>query len=207
MGLLTLTVDRQAETLVSYLGSVPSLPALFQSNQKSLKVQVVDPTGNPMIPYSLVDLNGYGLRASVGDTPTGAAGGPAPLTLQDGFIWNPGSKAFFGDLLLNTAAIDAFLGNSASRQAYFELNLTIAGTRVTILQTQFALKAVVDELASVAPNQVDQFLTKAECVALFAKLVGDLGQRIVLRSANGLWGRELGCNDDGSAADNIIQNP
>jgi|ERR1051326_1976426 hypothetical protein len=207
MGLLILTVDRQNEVLVPYLGSVPSLPALFQSNVKALRVQVVDPTGNPMNPYSLVDVSKYGLRASVGDTPTGAAGGPTPLALQDTFFWNSKGFYFEADLLLNTTAVDAFLGPLPARQAYFELNLTLGGNRITILQTTFTLKAVVDELTAIAPTPTDQYLTKAECLALFAKLVGDLGQRIVLRSANGLYGRELGCNDDGSAADNIIQNP
>lgn len=202
MGLLILAVNRQTETLVSYLGSVPSLPALFQSNQKSLQVQVVDPTGNPMNPYILVDLNGYGLRASVGDTPTGTAGGPTPLALQDTFIWNPAAKSFFGDLLLNTPAVDTFLGISAAKQAYFELNLTIAGTRITILQTQFTLKAVVDELTSIAPTPTDQYLTKAEMLALFVKKIGLKGERQVYTSEDGLHQIEKGCNDDGSEMSN-----
>jgi len=202
MGLLILTVDRQAETLVSYLGSVPSLPPLFQSNVKTIRVQVVDPTGNPMNPYSLVDLAGYGLRASVGDTPTGTAGGPTPLALQDTFVWNAAGSYFQADLALNTIAIDGFLGAAPAKQAYFEINLTFAGNRTTILQTIFQLKAVVDELTSVAPTPTDQYLTKAECNALYAKKIGLPGERQVYTSASGLHQIEKGCNDDGSEMSN-----
>jgi hypothetical protein len=202
MGLLILTVDRQAETLVSYLGSVPSIPDLFQSNIKRLRVQVADPTGNPMSPYTLVDLAGYGLRASVGKTPTGTQGGPAPLALQDTFPWNAAGSYFEAELALNTTDIDAYLSTDASKQAYLELNLTKDGNRTTILQKTFTLKAVVDELTSVAPAPTDQYLTKAECLALFAKKVGLPGERQVYTSANGLHQIEKGCNDDGSEMSN-----
>jgi hypothetical protein len=204
MALLGLVIDEQNKTLVSYLGSVLQIPPLFQSNTISLRISVVDPTGLFTAPYNLVDLNGNGLRVSVGDTPTGTSGGPTPLALQDTFVWNAAGKYFAGDLPLNTTPIDGFLGSAASKPAYFEVNLTNGGNRTTILQTQFTLKAVVDELLSVAPGATDQFLTKAECLALFAKLIGDIGQRQVFKSANGLYGREIGVNDDGSAMDNII---
>lgn len=202
---LILTVDRQNQTLVSYLGSVPSLPSLFQSNVRTLRVQVVDPTGNLSNPYSLVDLSSYGMRVSVGDPALtiGTTGGTV-LALQDTFVWNSGGSYFEADLALNTSNIDTFLGTLSNRTANFEINLTLSGNRITILQTSLVLKAVVDELTSVAPSPVDQYLTAAECKALFVKLVGDLGQRIVFRSANGVYGREIGVNDDGTGLDDII---
>jgi hypothetical protein len=204
MSVLRLVIDRQNKQLVNYLGSVIQLPALFQTTVPTLQIGVVDPTGNVMAPYSLVDLTGYGLRASVGDTPTGTAGGPAPLALQDTFVWNAATKYFSADLSLTGAAIDSFIGSLASRGAYFEINLTLNGNRDVLLQIPVTLKAVVDELTSTAPGPTDQYLTKAECLALFAKLIMDLGQRQVFRSANGVYGREIGVNDDGSALDNLI---
>jgi hypothetical protein len=206
MGLLQVTIDRQNKKLVSLNGSVANIPALFQSATVTLRVSAVDPTGNFTAPYSLVDLNGLGLRVALGDTPTGTAGGPAPLALQNegGFVYNAAGKYFQGDLNLATAAIDAFIGSQSFKQAYFEVNLTSAGGRDPILQETFILKAVVDEQAVNVPNPVDQFLTKAECLALFAKLVNDVGARLVLKSANGVYGRELGVADDGSGIDNLI---
>lgn len=204
MGLLRLYIDRQNKTLVNYnaTGSVTNLPALFQSNVVTLQVSVVDPV-NSLGTFSLADLNGFGLRVSVGDTPTGTAGGPAPLALQDTFVWNAGGKYFQADLALNTAAIDTFIGALASKAAYFEVNVTGPNGRDTILQTTLTLKAVVDELTSVAPNPVDQYFTKAEILALFALKVGKPGDRIVFISADGTAERELGVNNDKSGIDNL----
>jgi hypothetical protein len=205
---LKLTIDRQNLQLVAGGGAVQagvlSIPGLFQSNTLTLRIQIVDPTGDFTAPYSIVDLNGIGLRASVGDTPTGAAGGPAPLALQDTFVWDAVNKWFSADIALNTAAIDAFLGSAAAKTAYFEINLTGGANRTTILQATFTLKAVVDELGSTVPAPTDQYLTKAESVALFAKRVNDPGVRIVLVSPSGTYGRELGVDDAGNAIDNVF---
>jgi hypothetical protein len=206
MGLLKLAIDRQNKSMVAYNGSVASIPPFFQSNTPTLQVFVVDPV-NALGTYSLVDLNGFGLRVSVGDTPTGSAGGPTPLTLQDTFAWDPVSKSFSADLNLAVVAMDTFLGAAASKSAYFEVNLTKDGKRDTLLQQTFTIKAVVDELTGIAPTPTDQFLTKAETLAMFQRMVGPLGQRLVLRSANGLYGLELGVGDDGSLITNIIPNP
>ncbi len=202
--ILNLVIDRQNKTLVSYQGSLSSLPALFQSNSPTLRVYFVDPSGNLASPFTLVDLSAYGLRVSIGATPTGTSGGPTPLTLQDTFSWNAAGKYFTADLNLAVVAIDTFIGTAASNSAFFEVNLTLAGNRDTILQIPCTLKAVVDELTSTSPTPTDQYMTKAESVATFQKKVGDLGQRLVLRSPSGVYGVELGCDDDGSFIANVI---
>lgn len=202
--MLKLCVDRQAKQLVSFNGSVTSIPNLFQSNTPTVRVTVVDPTGGLNPQYQAVDLSGYGLRCSIGDTPTGSSGGPTPLALQDTFTWFASGSYFEADLALNVAAIDAFIGSAASKGAYFELNLTGSGGRETILQVPFQLSAVVDELTSTSPTPTDQYLTKAEVQATYAPLVGVPGGKIVLKSPNGLYAVELGCNDDGTFGANVI---
>lgn len=203
--ILKLTVDRQNKILVGYLGTVTAMPACFQSNVISLQIQIVDPTGNFNSPYSLVDLAGFGLRASVGMTPTGSAGGPAPLALQDTFTWDAANKWFTADLALNTTSINTFIGALPSIGAYFELNLTFAGNRITILQTTFTLKAVVDELSSTVPATGDVYLTFAESIAYFFPIVGKPGQTLTFVSPDGTKKREIGVNNDGSGIDNLIQ--
>lgn len=205
MGLLKLAIDRQNKALVSVTGitTLTAIPSLFQSNVPTLQIYVVDPI-SALGSYQLVDMNGFGMRVSVGDTPTGTAGGPTPLALQDTFVWNAVNKYFQADLALNTAAIDAFIGAAAAKSAYFEVNVTGSSGRDTILQAQFTLKAVVDELASTAPNPVDQYFTKAEVLALFAKKVGLPGERIVFKSDDGTAGRELGVNNDKSGIDSLF---
>jgi hypothetical protein len=204
MGALRLAVDLQNKVLVSYLGSAGIIPGLFQSNVVTLQVQGLDATSNINSPWTLANLSTYGLRASVGQQPTGTSGGPAPLALQDTFVWNAAGSYFSADLNLAVAAVDAYIGSAAAKSAWFELNLTLAGNRITILQTQFNLMAVVDELTSTVPGPTDQYMTKAECLALFQQMVGGLGQVLLMKSANGVYGREIGVADDGSAKDNII---
>lgn len=195
---LKLIVNRQNRNLPGINGTVAQIPDLFQSNTLTLIVQVVDPTGIFNNPYSIVDLSGFGLRASVGGPPTGASGGPAPLALQDTFVWDAVNNWFSADLAMNTAAIDAFIGSASSINAYFELNLTISGTRMTILQQQFILRAVVDELASTVPTPTDVYLPKSEILALLSAKLDK-----IMKSPSGTWGRELGIADDGTPTDSI----
>lgn len=205
MSALNLYIDRQNKKLVDYNGSVVSLPALFQGNVVDLKIAILDPTGSKTgARYSLVNAGSYGLRVSVGATPTGTAGGPTPLALQNSFTWNASDSTFSGSLELNTAAIDSHIGTAASAVAYFEVNLTLAGNRTTVLQEAITLRAVVDEATTTAPTPTESYFTNNESLALFVKKVGNAGEVIVLKSPNGVYGREIGVADDGSAIDNII---
>jgi hypothetical protein len=203
--ILKLTIDRQARKITSFRGTVGAMPDCFQSNTLSLQVQVVDPPTDILAQPSIVDLAGFGLRASVGATPTGTAGGPAPLALQDTFVWDAVNKWFTADLALNTGAIDAFIGALASIPAYFELNITSSGNRITILQTTFNLRAVVDELTSNVPTPGNVYLTLAESIAYFFPIVGKPGMTLTFVSPDGTKKREIGVNNDGSGIDNFIQ--
>lgn len=200
---MRVAIDRNARALVAFQGSVTQIPDLFQSNSVDFQVYVVEETGNVAPRYQLADMSNYGLRISIGTTPTGTSGGPTPVALQDTFTLNAAGY-FEGTLAMNTAAVDALIGSSVSVGAYIEFNLTYLGTRITIYQNTCTLKAVVDELTSTSPAATDVYLTKAESLNTFCLKVGELGFRLVLRSANGTYGRELGVDNDGSPIDNII---
>lgn len=205
MSALNLVIDRQNRRLVNYNGSITTIPPVFQGNVIDLKITVVDPTGSLSgAAYSKVALGSYGLRASIGATPTGTSGGPTPLALQNTFTWDSLDNSFSGSLECNTAAIDSHIGSAASAAAYFEVNLTISGTRITILQEVFTLKAVVDEATSTAPTPTDTYLTGADSLALFVKKVGNNGEVIVLKSPGGIYGLELGVSDTGEMISNVI---
>lgn len=201
---LKLTIDRQKRALVSFNGTPGQMPDCFQSNTLSLQIQVVDsPTAALALP-TVADLAGFGLRASVGMQPTGTAGGPTPLALQDTFTWDPVNKWFTGSLALNVAAINTFIGALSSIPAYFELNLT-SPTPDTILQTLFNLRAVVDEGTTTVPPTTDIYLTQAAIIATFAPRVGKPGQTQIFVSPTTGKKLEIGCNDDGSFLCNLIQ--
>lgn len=197
---LKLTIDRQNKKLYSLNGSVASMPDLFQSNIITLQVQVVDPPTNVLASPTVFDAGGagFGLRASVGQQPTGSSGGPAPLALQDTFIWDAVNKWFTADLGLNTTAVDTYIGTAPQAQAWFELNLTLAGNRTTILQNTFLIKAVVDEGTSTVPTPTDIYLTRADVLALLAGK-----QDKLIKSPSSIYGRELGVADDGTPTDAI----
>lgn len=206
---LKLTIDRQNRTLVAFNGTPISLPAIFQDNTISLQVQIVDPGANngpavtPGSTYTVVDMGAFGMRAAIGDTPAGTAG-ETPLALNTGLIWDATNKWYTGDLALNTTEVDDFLGSATEKTAYFEINLTNAGTRITILQVTFTLKAVVDELAGTAPLPSPTFISADEIRAQFVPRKMENGGVIVIPSPSGFYAVELGCNDDGTIKANII---
>lgn len=205
MGALNLVIDRQSRKLVSYNGSITAIPAAFQGNVIDLKITVVDPTGSLSgAAYSKVNLNGYGVRVSIGAQPTGSSGGPTPLALQTSFTWDASDSSFSGSLECNTSAIDTHIGTSASATAWFEVNLTLSGNRTTILQETFTLKAVVDEATSTVPTPTDSYLTAAESRSTFQPRVGAAGDVLVLKSANGVYGLEIGVSNTGEMTTNVI---
>ncbi len=205
MSALNLAIDRQNRKLVNYNGQVTAIPAVFQGNVIDLRIQVVDPTGVVSgAQYSAVALGSYGMRVAIGAEPTGTSGGPTPLALQNTFTWNAADSSFTGSIECNTAAIDSFIGSASSRSAWFEVNLTLAGNRITILQETFTLKAVVDEATSTVPTPTDSYLTTAESRATFQPRVGAAGDVLVLKSSGGIYGVELGVSDTGEFTANVI---
>ncbi len=200
---IKLAVNRQDGSLVNYNGGVLRVPDLFQGNVRDFQIQFVDPTGSLNSPYVAVDMAAFGLRLAIGDTPTGTTGSPTPLTFQDTWTWDATNKWFTASVNLNVAAVNTFIGTASGKTAYFELTATGAAWQ-TILQQTFTLRAVVDDTGATLPAPADSYYTKNETEARFQKKVGDAGQRLVLVSANGLYGRELGVNDDGTAYDGLI---
>lgn len=206
---LNLTIDVQNNRLVSVNGTPTSLNNFFQDNTKKLSIQCVNPSQNATSPqvtsqsFTTLDMTGFGMRVAIGPPPEGVTGPPV-LALQDTMVWDAVNKVFTGSLALNTTGIDSYLGDASSNTAYFEVNLTINGQRITILQIQFTLFAVVDELTGTVPTPADKFLTAAETVAQFVPRQMANGDTIVIPSQNGVYALELGCNNDGSVKMNVI---
>lgn len=199
---LILAIDRQNCKLVSttlVVGSVAVLPKMFQGNTRYLEITVVDPAGTlGSGSYSKVDLGSSSLRVSIGSTPTGTAGGPTPLALQTSFTWDALNSKFTGELALNVAAIDSFLGTASNATAYFEINIVDAGNRITILQERVTLVAVVDEATSTAPTPTDSYFTGSESDARYVLKQFNAGDAILMVSADGTKKGLVYWGDDGS---------
>lgn len=206
---LKLSVDRQNKALFGKAGFASNLSEQFQSNEIDLEVEVCDPAGITGTPAPL-EMSAFGMRVSIGDTPTGSSGGPTPLALGI-LTWQPATftpspSRFVGTLALNTAAIDTYLGVLPSRSAYFEINLTIAGKRKTIYQSQITIKAVVDEGTSTVPTPTDSYLTKNETLSTFLRKTMLPGETINTQSPDGTsWGVEIAVNNNGSISLNAVK--
>jgi hypothetical protein len=199
---LILAIDRQNIKLIStalVVGSVVAMPKLFQGNTRFLEITVLDPAGTfGSGSYSKVDLSSSSLRVSIGSTPTGTAGGPTPLALQTSFTWDSLNSKFTGSLALNVAAIDSYIGTSASAEAYFEVNIVDAGSRITILQERVILVAVVDEATATAPSTSESYFTGNESDARYVLKQFLAGDAILMKSADGTKRGLIYWGDDGS---------
>lgn len=157
MAALNLYIDRSTQSLVKGQGNPDSAASLsfFQSNTVALTIFVMDPGALFGSAFSLVDCSTYTLRLAIGDTPTGASGGPIPLLVATSFTWNATPKTFTGTVSFALDSIASFIGSLASKVATLEISLVDSGlNRTTILQTSCTLKAVVDEGTSIATNGV-----------------------------------------------------
>jgi hypothetical protein len=204
MPILKLSIDRQNRRLVNFNGTPVDFPPLFQMNVQQLQIYPLDPPVNIWSAYQSVDASGLGLRVAICSQPTGSTGDDTRLTFQNSFIWNAANRYFSGELDLAAAAIATYLGTAAARNAWFEVNLMDGGDPTTILQQEFSLKALGDNFSTTTPTPVDQYYTQVQANDRFAKKTGDPGERIILKSANGLYAVELGCGDDGSFITNSI---
>lgn len=203
---LKLAIDRQKRSLAPYLGRVTAMPSLFQSNSQRFEIVIVEPTGSIQTPYADIDCTGLSLRISVGETPTGTAGGPTVKAFQI-LTWDADEECFIGDLALNTAAIDSYLGALSEKSGtYFEANLVEGSDRSTILQTTFTLKAVVDEGSSTVPTPTDQYPTLVEADARYAQKSMPAGEVLQITSSLGTYTRILGVDEGGNRIDEVITN-
>lgn len=214
---LVLTVDIVNKVLVALNGTPTALPPQFQTNTANLQIFCVVPSQTSLpigtgtsIAYLVQNMAAFGLRAAVGATPEGESApggspGPAPIALQTIFNWDAVSQSFLGTLSLNSVAVDDFIGEASQQTAFFELNLTIAGTRITILQTAFLLKANVDQTAGgAAPTPTNDFYTKEDSDNRYVKKVGLAGETFILTSPDGTKQLEIGVDNNGELSTNLV---
>jgi len=205
MGLLKLVCDVSNKRLVKSLtdSSAFILPKFVYGDRISLELLLVEPdnTGGIQRPFSVVDTAPYSLKIAIGDAPN-----TTPDALQDTFSKYTGEEArFTGYLDLGATAMGTAIGTARaiSRFLEIELNSVDAGYE-TLVQQEVTIWNQVISGASAAPLPTDEYFTKAEQGQLFPGFIMARGQTLTMPSPNGIYARQLGCNDDGTALDNII---
>lgn len=182
---IILSVDDQAQTLVSFGGSLAAWPNLFQGDTRDIQIQILQPTGNPVSPYSIPNLAGYVLYVTMGATPNGGGTqtiyvGPIALT------WNAALIAFTGMLNLTGSNLATAIGANASVAATAELNLSNAGIPQGIYQNTMVILAPENPGGVVVPQPAASYSTTQQIAAAFVpQNGGNPGQGRIEISPNG----------------------
>lgn len=165
MSLIKLAISRQTKQLVNYNGGTTSLPPLFQTNDQSFQITIVDDPVGFGSPYTPVDLSAAGLRVVISQRVTGQEGDEAEnllaATYEAGWAWDAINSCFTGSLNLHTSEIAGFLLNKSFAQAFFEINAVTGGVAETIYghrsgQENCFLQANADIGGADAPSIISQ---------------------------------------------------
>lgn len=137
MGLIKLAINRQTKQLVSFNGSVSSLPPFYQTNTQEFRIQIVDQAGGRFnTTYTAVDCSAGELRVILCSEVTGIPGDEASMllaaTYETGWAWDVGEQAFTGTINFATAEIQGHIGDNEFKSAILEVNLIESGVPQTV---------------------------------------------------------------------------
>ncbi len=199
LSFINLYLNVYAKAFVSVSGSPISVPAQFYGDKPTFNIFPVVPfDSNPSHGYVAYDASGSTMNFTMADVPN-AASPPTPFAEQDGIAWNAASKSFSGQLDLTQAAVGTFIGASAGKQAYFNLDiLDVTLARTTLIQTTFQMNASIDAVAAGPPGPVAQYATLAQLANLFATIAAVPAKHIDFQSPDGTKKVSLSLGNNGA---------
>jgi hypothetical protein len=206
MAILSLTplyLNMLTKTLVSVNGSPTSIPAMFYGDKQTFQIFPVQPvSSNASQGYQQFVLGGYICNLTMAGAPN-ATSPPTPFAVADGLTYvavaSPGFGYFMGTLDLTQSAVGTYIGNNASAQAYFNIDVFDAALlRTTLIQTTFTLNASIDTLTVGPPAPVASYLTANQIAALYVAIGPVTGKFITFRSADGTKTKTLFLDNDGA---------
>jgi hypothetical protein len=145
-----------------------------------------------------MDVSALSLSIAVNDTYDDAA----PLAYQNIWTKDEVDNVFSGELSLNTAALNSWIGSESSKAAYFEIAITEGTARSVIYIASITLQNAVTQSGAVVPTPVDEFYTKAQADSQFVRKIED--GFITVQSPGGTYQRVIGVDDGGAAIDQIL---
>lgn len=184
---------KSGEFVLPYFNKYETVPLEICIVEPSLQVLGVDR-------YSRVDISNLSISVAINDTFDDAS----PLVYQNTFTKNEDANVFSGELALNTAALNTYLGSSDSKSAYFEIEIQEGTARNKIYTGVITLQNAVTQVSSTVPTPVDEYLTKAQISAQFVQKILPAGEQITITSPSGTYQRILGVDDGGAAIDIIL---
>lgn len=191
-----------------------SFSSFYQGALLPLRVFPVSRTANLRLApyYAKLPIDAMLLRVLVGPR----AGTTSILAAQ--YTWTQQLTAdadgksgyFYGDLDLNTSAMNTAIGTAETYSTFIEFQLSRnGGTWTPVFQTTLSITAtVLDPTGAVSvPTPAPTYLTADQCFAVFALWNNTLrpsnaGRTIILTSPDGTKSREIGVGNDGALIDN-----
>lgn len=176
------------------------LPSFRKYETVPLEIVIVEPDGTQFNRFSRVDISNLSLSVAINDTYDDAA----PLAYQNTFSKDETTNTFKGELALNTAALNTYIGSADSKSGYFEIEMQEGTARSKICTQLITLYNAVTQTAVTVPTPADEYLTKAQQQAQFAQKVMPAGEQFTITSPGGLYTRTFGVDDGGAAIDIIL---
>jgi hypothetical protein len=148
-----------------------SLPAMFQGSTLNLRIKLLlpNPSGGLLAPYSDVTEDAATpIRIGIGEP----AGTEDPLAANEDLAYDEESGFIEGILDLNTAAVDAFLGDNLEETCYLEFDVGMppdkliqqsVNLRATLLDPEGA--AAVLPMTNIRKNYEGRWFVKDEDIA------------------------------------------
>lgn len=196
---LYVNLARKALQFSDQSGSAFVLPTFYKYETVPLEITLVEPDPVSQLRYIKPDISNIALSVAINDTLDDGS----PLAQQTTWTKDTTARTFTGNLELNTAGFNSFLGSSAEKAAYFEIELTEGTARWKVIVAGITVKNAVQQPATTAPSPVQEYYTKAQLDQMFAKYLNGAGQTFTLRSPSGTFERIIGIGDDGTPLDQI----
>ncbi len=192
------TRRRQKNDLSVTLDPVEEL-GFLKYEQYPFEVVIVEPdsTDGGINAFQRVDITDLTLKMAINDTLDDAT----PLAEQVTWTKDTSRMVFSGTLNLNTAAMNSYI--TANKSPYFELEITDGTNRVKVLQEACNVALALLPVATTSPDPSRVYLDYNETFGIFVPRVMGNGESISIPSPNGAYRRIIGCNDDGTARDDI----
>lgn len=183
-------------------GGVFVLPPFTKYETVPMEIVIVEPdlTSRRLDGFSRVDISNLSLSVAIHSGFDTAA----PLAYQATWSKDEVQNVFSGELALNTALLNTYLGSSETKSAYFEIEIQEGTARQKIIILPITLQNAVTQVSAVAPTPQDEYFTKAQIVAQFVPRVMEAGGQITITSPGNAKQRVLGVDDGGVPIDQIF---
>jgi len=179
-----------------------TLPPFNKYETVPFEIVIVEPAveSTRLSTFSRVDISNLSISVAINDTFDDAS----PLAYQPTWTKDKDENVFSGQLELNTAALNTYLGSNSSLTPYFEIEIQEGTARSKIYQATVTLKNSVTNISPSAPSPVDEYFTKAQTSAQFVQKVMPASEQLTFTSPSGTYQRIIGVDDGGAPIDTIL---